>query len=73
MKGIVYIEIMFNYFALKRWKANPAASKLEIGLLSSWKEDRPENHLPLSRTEVARRKRFLRKYAPSSYGKLFLE
>jgi len=67
----MFAEVMFNFFALKRWRANPAATKREIGLLSSWKEDRPENHLPLSRAEVAKMKEFLRRHAPSMYRGLF--
>jgi len=67
----MFAEVMFNFFALKRWRENPAAAKREIGLLSSWKEDRPENQSPLSRTEVARMKRFLQKHAPSMYRGLF--
>jgi hypothetical protein len=69
----MFAELMFHYFALRKWKLNPAATKRQIGMLSSWNEDRPENYLPLSRAEVARMKRFLRKHAPSSYRKLFPE
>ena len=69
----VHIEIMFAYFALQRWKANPSASKRQIGLRSSWKLDSVENYLPLSRIEVTRMKRFLRKHARSMYSKLFFE
>lgn len=68
MKG-VYIELMFTYFALQRWKANPTASKQEIGLRSYWKVDSPENRLPLSQAEVA----FLAMHAPSMYRGLFTE
>jgi hypothetical protein len=67
----MFVELMFNYFVLRKWKENPAATKREIGLSYSWKEDRPENHLPLSRAEVARRKRLLRRHAPSAYRSLF--
>ena len=73
MIGIMFAEVLFNYCALRQWKKNPAASKREIGLLYSWNQDRPENRLPLSRAEVTRIKKFLRRHAPSSYSKLFLE
>jgi hypothetical protein len=69
----MFAELMFHYFALRKWKLNPAATKRRIGLLSSWKEDRPENNLPLSPAEVTRMKKFLGKHAPSMYRNLFLE
>ena len=69
----VHIEIMFTYFVLQRWKANPAATKREIGLRLSWKLDSAENRLPLSGAEVARMKNFLRRHAPSMYSGLFFE
>jgi len=69
----MFAEVLFNFFALKRWRANPVASKREIGLLCSWKEDWPENDLPLSQAEVERMKTFLRRHAPSMYRGLFLD
>jgi hypothetical protein len=69
----MFAEVMFNFFALRKWKANPRATKRKIGLRLSWKTNTAENRLPLSVKEVRRMKQFLRKHAPSMYQRLFLE
>jgi len=58
-------------FILKRWKRNPSASKMDIGVWSHWRKDTEENRLPLSPTEVEDVKKFLKEYGPISYKRLF--
>lgn len=64
-------EIMAARFVLSSWKAKPPATKFEIGVWSAWKDDKPENHLPLTDEEVGRAKAFLKSASPSQYYELF--
>ncbi|MGA8102766.1 MAG: hypothetical protein WB869_11455 [Candidatus Acidiferrales bacterium] len=70
---LMFAEVLFNTFVLRKWKENPAITKREIGFSHNWLEDKPENNLPLSQTEVEKMKKFLRQHAPSSYWKMFPE
>jgi hypothetical protein len=56
---------------LKRWKRNPSASKMEIGVWRRWRHATEENRLPLSSVEVEGMKRLLRDHGPISYRELF--
>jgi hypothetical protein len=67
----MFIELMATHSVLEKWKWNPLASKLEIGIWSHWREPTEENRLPPSHTEVLRMKRFLKKHAPTNYRMLF--
>ncbi len=67
----MFIELMATHIVLEKWKRNPRASKMEIGVWSHWREPTEENHLPLSRADVLRMKRFLKKHAPTYYRRLF--
>lgn len=63
--------LMAINFVLKKWKQNPSASKMEIGVWSHWKAATEENRLPLSPTEVEKMKRVLKEYGPATYHELF--
>lgn len=65
--------LMAVHAILKRWKRNPSASKMEIGVWRHWQHATEENRLPLSAAEVERMKRLLKEHGPISYGKLFAE
>jgi hypothetical protein len=65
------IELMATYFALRNWKENPSATRMQIGVWSHWMEDKPENHLPLPLDEVDRLKRFYAKWASTSFREMF--
>jgi hypothetical protein len=67
----MFVEIQSAYLILRSWKQNPAATRRELGLWAHWKEDREENDRPLSGEEVERMKAFLRRYAPTSFFRLF--
>ena len=56
---------------LKRWKWNPSASKMEIGVWRHWQQATEENRLPLSAAEVKQMKRLLKAHGPISYRELF--
>ena len=67
----MFIELMATQSVLEKWERNPHASKIEIGVWSHWREPTEENRLPLSRADVLRMKRFLKKHAPTNYRMLF--
>ncbi len=69
----MFIEVQATYFVLNKWKNNPAATKLQIGIWQHWKEDAEDNNRPLSEVEVERMKVFLRRNAPTSYFEIFAE
>ena len=58
---------------MKKWKANPSATKGEIGVYSAWLTDDPRNNLPLSDEEVRRLKTFLHDHNPTVYESIFCE
>jgi hypothetical protein len=63
--------LMAVHAILKRWKRNPSASKMEIGVWSHWYEETEENRLPLSAAEVEQMKQILERHGPISYRELF--
>lgn len=63
--------LMAVHFILKKWKQNPSASKMQIGIFRHWNVATEENQLPLSPTEVEKMKRVLKEYGPVTYQKLF--
>jgi hypothetical protein len=67
----MFVDVCAATDVLRKWKQNPSASKREIGCWSHWMEPKAENNLPLSKAEVARMKRFLKKHAPSNYRAIF--
>ncbi len=69
----MFIELQATYLILEKWKENPELTKKEIGILSSWKEDKEKNNKPLTKKEVEDMKDFLKKYNPTAYFKLFPE
>lgn len=50
----IFIETLAIDTILRRWKENPDATKREIGVWSNWKEDIPENNIPLSEEYIQR-------------------
>jgi hypothetical protein len=66
-------HLLATYSALRKWKENPSASKLTIGVWSHWGKQSPENGLTLSPAELAAMKEYLRRHAPTSYKALFAE
>jgi hypothetical protein len=56
---------------LKRWKQNPSASKMEIGVWRHWQRATDENRLPLATAEVEEMKQLLEEHGPISYRELF--
>lgn len=59
----MFAEVQVNYFVLRAWKENPLLTKRQIGVLSSWKDEDPENDLSLTQREVRAGKDFLRQHA----------
>jgi hypothetical protein len=73
ISNIMLFYLMAVHSVLKRWKRNPSASKMKIGVWCYWHEATEENRLPLSTSEVERMKQFLEKHGPISYRELFGE
>lgn len=48
-------------FVLAKWKRNPNLTKRQIGVWSSWSEDTEENNQPLSKSEIKRMKKTLKR------------
>lgn len=69
----MFVYLMVVHSVLKRWKRNPSAAQVEIGVWRHWREATAENHLPLSAIEVDQMKQFLAKRGPISYRELFAE
>jgi hypothetical protein len=67
----MWVELLAYDLILRRWLANPRASRSEIGVFSAWKSNLPKNDRPPSNDTITRMKSFYRKHAPSSYFKLF--
>ena len=63
--GDMWVELLAYDLILRRWLANPRASRREIGVLSAWESNALENDKPPSDETVTRMKSFYRKHAPS--------
>ena len=69
----MYNVLLATYLVLSAWKKNPALSKREIGLWAHWSEETEDNNKPLSESEIARMKLFMRTHNAPSYFNLFPE
>jgi hypothetical protein len=67
----MWAELLAYDLILRRWLANPRASRRDIGVLSAWKSNTLENDKPPSDETVTTMKSFYRKHAPGGYFKLF--
>ena len=67
----MWVELLAYDLILRRWLANPRASRREIGVLSAWESSDPNNDKPPSTETMTRIKSFYKKHAPSGYLKLF--
>ena len=69
----MWAELLAYDLILRRWLANPGASRREIGVLSAWTSNDPRNDAAPSAETIDRMRSFCRKHAPSSYLRLFAE
>jgi len=62
----MFCELLGTYCVLRSWKENPSASKKDIGVWRHWREDIPENHVPLSPIDIEKMKAFVLRHNPSN-------
>jgi hypothetical protein len=68
----MFVELMAMNLVLEKWRQNPMATKMEIGVWQCWQQGEENGH-PQSESEVQKMKEFLPQPAPTSYFKVFPE
>ena len=69
----MFVELQAVYHILSKYEVDPSLARKQIGTWSAWEEELAENDLPLSPEEVGRMRRLLKRYAPASYCKIYLQ
>ncbi|MCC7425042.1 MAG: hypothetical protein IT428_32635 [Planctomycetaceae bacterium] len=69
----MFLEVIIHEYFLRRWKADPTASKRSYSVISKWQTPNASNDFPPTMDEVNRWKAWYKKHVEPDYYKLFPE